>query len=116
MINKTKYKCDECSRKQKNSSMRLYKDKYLCFWCYDKKFHRMPNFNNPLRHTLKEALNKTYEMKGYLRKDNCIQCLMSFPSILVGHKVRLVLVHEENFKDCKVYKLNNQTINKENLK
>ena len=50
------------------------------------------------RMSLEKALNKTYEMLGYKRisKDGrkrfvCSRC---FPSILVGHKVRLVLADD----------------------
>ena len=47
--------------------------------------------------SLEEALNKTYKMPGYKRMKNgrkrfvCSRC---FPSILVGHKVKLVLADD----------------------
>lgn len=43
--------------------------------------------------SLKEAISRVYEVKGY--KDNVnktIRARIEFPSILIGHKVKLVLI------------------------
>jgi len=43
------------------------------------------------RKTLAQALEKTYEVKGYLDKRNNIRVILTLPQILVGHKIKLSL-------------------------
>ena len=52
-------------------------------------------YRNMARVSLEDALKKIYEIRGYLSKDNRIVTFRSFPSIMVGHKVRLVLCDDE---------------------
>lgn len=69
-----------------------YKDQIFCFTCYQKQTHKMPESGNNLI-KLKEALSKVYEIRGYKhKKDNSITAYKNFPSILIGHKVKLILI------------------------
>ena len=81
--------CENCEKRMRQA--RRYKGKILCYKCYRKKAKRVggyrPNFS------LEEALKRTYKIRGYLnKKQNSICAACSFPSILTGHKVKLVLI------------------------
>lgn len=80
--------CEDCGKDMKR--FRIHQGKFLCFGCYRKRMHIMVARDCHL--SLEKALERTYEIKGYLLGDNSIRAIMSLPSILIGHKVKLVLV------------------------
>ena len=63
----------------------------MCRRCYNKTKTRI-TYKTGARVSLKKALEKIYEIKGYISKRGHLTALKSFPSILIGHKVRLVIV------------------------
>ena len=86
--------CMECNKYTRK--FRSYKDMYLCYQCYIKKVNMIEDWGNQkTRKTLKQALDKTYEIKGYLSISGRIHSAIQFPQILIGHKVKLVLVDED---------------------
>jgi hypothetical protein len=86
-----RFKCDEC--KKKCRKLRRYKNKMLCWKCWSIKFNKIGCFNQKRKKiTLDEALNKTYYLKGRINKFNQITLTKNFPSILAGHKIRIVLI------------------------
>lgn len=87
-----KLKCDSCEKLRRRRGMIVYKGKFYCGVCKAKFRTNVSPVHNP-HISLEEALNKIYEIKGYLNKKNgCLSSHQSFPSILIGHKVKLVLV------------------------
>lgn len=89
MVTRSNKICSECKKQVRK--FRSYKDKMLCYRCYCKKVRIIRTGGN--RHlSLEKALNRTYKINGYLDKDGNIIVQRSFPSILIGHKVKLVLV------------------------
>ena len=81
-------KCMDCGKEMKR--FRKLKGRFICFSCYQKKIKFISM--RPCHISLEKALAKTYELHGYLTKDGQILCQRGFPSILIGHKVKLVLV------------------------
>ena len=56
-----------------------------------KKMHIIGAGGRPTK-TLQEALDKVYEVRGYLNKQcNYIQATCSFPSAMIGRKFKVVL-------------------------
>jgi len=90
-----KNKCDECSRYFRN--LILVKGKFICRNCFKKYPNYMSANNSPhsWHLTLERALNKIYEIKGYKdKKRKHFYGYRHFPKILIGHKVKLILVDE----------------------
>ena len=83
--------CMECNNYTK--SFRSYNNKFLCYKCYIKHV-RIIREGRTKTLSLQEALNKTYEGRGYINSDGYIYSNISLPSILIGHKFKLVLVDE----------------------
>jgi len=94
MAYKIKHKCDLCSNKSNNTV--VYKGKELCKSCYRRTMIKCLSLNSVhKRKTIEQALNKIYEIRGYGIKRNgrgFIRAVCSFPAILIGHKVKLVLI------------------------
>jgi len=69
---------------------------YCCRMCYRKKVHMIENHNFQSYISLESALKKVYTVKGYKRIKNGKPRIrisqIHPPSILIGHKVKLVLV------------------------
>ena len=62
---------------------------YLCSICKPKT--KTPFLNKGKKFTLKKALNKTYQVRGYISKNGSIKASISVPSILAGRKVKVKL-------------------------
>jgi len=77
--------CDNCKKK---TTLHRYQDKLLCWGCYSKNIRIIGGAKLT---SLNKALNKTYTIQGYLNKKGKITAVRSFPSILIGHKVKLIL-------------------------
>ena len=89
----TKKLCSDCSLKYRK--LRVYKQKMLCWNCYRKSVSWMPSPGQSIV-TLEKALERVYEIRGYLNKNSTrLVTYCSFPSILIGHKVRLILCDDE---------------------
>ncbi len=93
-----KMECEGCKKFFRVRHVVRIKGKFLCTICKNKRLSsRLQRSastikSGALRMTLKDALAKTYTIKGYLNFDGSIKAINSFPSILVGHQVKLVLV------------------------
>ena len=83
-------KCEECKKKTK--SFRICKGKMICYSCYQKKVKIIGIGNGRHSMTLNEALNKTYKITGYLRPSGTLYNIIYLPPVLIGKKVKLILV------------------------
>lgn len=80
--------CEECGHGTK--SIRNFQNKFLCYRCYFKHMTRMPGI--PAGYiTLEEALDKVREVKCTSSNTNPIGHL-HLPRILIGRKVKLILI------------------------
>lgn len=77
----------DCKKLMRN--YRTFKDKMLCWNCYNKRVNLLPK---KTAISLEKALSKTYEINGYINNQQRLVAARTFPSILIGHKVKLVLV------------------------
>jgi len=80
-----KKSCESCGLKY--NKLRKFKGENLCFKCYRKKAHIIGNNDS-----LDEALNKVRTVKGWKNGKNGRKGVMGIPTILIGRKVKLVLV------------------------
>ena len=64
---------------------RTYKG--MCWKCYIKTQHRI-GLGKPCM-SLEKALDKTYEIRSCKKSNGAFFAFKSFPSILIGHKVRV---------------------------
>jgi hypothetical protein len=72
------------------------KGRLLCFFCNRRSSTIIPPpVNRNVKYTLQKALDKTYIVKGYVNSKGSLQAQISMPSILVGHKIKLVLVDKQ---------------------
>ncbi len=78
--------CIKCKKK-----VRRFYDDFLCWDCYSSGKSRMPY--NCLRIGLKEALDKIRIVRG-ARVGKSFSGRISVPSVLIGKKVKLVLVKD----------------------
>ena len=73
-----------------------YKNDILCWNCYQKYFSRVGGYNVKGM-SLKDALDKVREVHGQTRKGTTYSYgLMGLPRVLIGKKVKLVLVEEDD--------------------
>ena len=86
-----KKECEIC--KSKVRKMHRCKNKFVCYSCYSKNTYILnKGVTNPYaRLTFEQALNKTYNVKGY-KCGNSFRATISVPQILIGHKVKVVIV------------------------
>jgi hypothetical protein len=86
-----KHTCQKCGlnyRKMYNMKNGLS----VCWKCSRKDYNKMRiPYANP-RITLQEALDRVYEVRGYLSKNNYPITHVSIPTILIGRKFKIVLV------------------------
>jgi len=75
------------------NELRKYKNKLLCFKCYNKKTKKII-FPRKLLIPLDKALNKIYSVKGYVSKKGYIRAYCSFPGILIGKKFKIQLINQ----------------------
>jgi len=80
--------CQNCDNKVR--SFHIFKGKFLCYKCYRKQVHIIPN-PSPHRKTMEEVLNKVYEIKGYINKNGSIKNQLNLPQVLIGHKIKISL-------------------------
>ncbi len=93
-----KHKCSICGRERRR--LLIYKGVQICYPCYAgvmTKCESLANNKSWDGLTLQQALDKTYEVKGYLsqckrNKKYYIKSVANFPQILIGHKFKVVLV------------------------
>ena len=85
--------CKKCSKRTR--SLRYGKrGGFLCYTCWIKEHHPINCGRGPIV-PLEEVLSRVYEVKGYINKTNGqISASIGFPSILIGHKIKIVLVDE----------------------
>ena len=79
--------CEDCGRQMRR--FRVMEKKYVCYSC-SRKYINVIGSANPL--TLEKALNKVYEIKGYVNGQGQMIAYRSFPTTLIGHKVKLLLI------------------------
>lgn len=91
----TKLKCDKCGRRKRIRNVVYYRGKYLCSNCKP----GLIQFPYKKGFTLKRSLEKEYNVTGYLDKSNRLHAKIHVPSILIGRKVKLVLVDKNSEKE-----------------
>ncbi len=85
----------ECKKVYRN--LYRYKDKLLCYNCYKKSIVLMPWGTVYEGKTIKEALNKIYEIKGSLSKEGYLKSHpLGIPKCLIRKKIKLILTEDEN--------------------
>lgn len=87
---KQKIFCQNCKHKIRKHGISWFKGKFLCPRCKARASILMPFVKDPI--SLGEALARTYKIRNYKNKKGYIQAWRTFPSILAGKKVRLILV------------------------
>jgi len=89
--------CEECGHMIRQ--IRYFKGKYYCYNCYMKHAKKMSEygefFEPPAIKTLDEALNKIRIVRGYINNRGTLYANISLPSVLVGKKIKLILVEDE---------------------
>ena len=80
-----KIECEKCGRIVRSRYVVKFKGKLLCSNC-------VPRVHYRPRVSLEKALNKIYEVKGYLNNKNQKIAKIHIPPILSGKKVKLVLI------------------------
>jgi len=86
--------CMDCGKKVRK--FRSYKNKFLCYNCYIKKLHRIEISRNYNRISFEKAINRIYEVKGYVTKKGYIKAMSSsFPNCLIGHKFKIQIIEKE---------------------
>lgn len=85
---KVKRPCGDCGKQIRN--VHIYRDKFLCWNCYREKGNMINFGGEPL--TLEKALDRVYEIRGNITKKGLTGGFRNFPQVLIGHKVKLVLV------------------------
>ena len=96
-----KYKCDECNRLVKIKGLVNIKGKFICHYC------KINNKSAKLLNkiciqkgavkgyiSLEKALNKTYQVRGSIDKQNRIHAFCSVPKVLIGHKFKIILQNQ----------------------
>ena len=76
--------------KKKCRRFRAYKDEFLCYRCWVKNIHIIGGFNDT-QEALAKALDREYEINGYITKDGRIMGQRTFPACLIGRKVKVVV-------------------------
>jgi len=80
--------CEECKKEHRVRNIVLFKGKYICPFCKRK---YAPGGSS--RFSIGKSLERIYNVRGYINKrTGKITSIISVPSILIGHKVKLVLV------------------------
>ena len=90
----TKKPCSICGLKWRR--LIVYHGKILCYKCYRKNSTWLPGRGKGK--TLKQVLEKTHEVKGYLNKNNSIHCCVNLPSIMVGRKIKIILDENDEYE------------------
>jgi len=81
--------CDKCGKFMRKG-YRIYKNQVLCYSCYLKKIHIVGG--GGIGYSLKEALDKVYEIKSYTNKKGYTHVNgIHFPKILIGNKFKIKL-------------------------
>ncbi len=97
----SKMECEGCNKFWRVRHVVKIKGKFLCSHCKNKRLtSRLQRSastikSGALRMSLKDALAKTYIINGYIGLDGNIKAQKAFPSILIGHKIKLVLVKKD---------------------
>lgn len=84
--------CERCQAQPR--ILRYYKGKRLCWPCFKELALKGFNQLGSRKYSLEQALDRVYTIQGYNIKGT-IRGTKSFPAILIGHKVRLVLADDE---------------------
>lgn len=85
----SKIVCEKCKKTKRSRHIIYFKGKYLCKNCISV-IGNVGFLCNQI--SFEEALNKIYEVKGYKQKTRAtIMATCTFPSILVGHKFKIML-------------------------
>lgn len=95
-----KYPCSSCGESYRIRAMRLSKGDYICYNCVKKKgkIIEVKGFLPFRGKTLEQALEKVYEIEGYVNMKGKVLVNISLPQIMIGHKIKLVLVDEDGEK------------------
>lgn len=103
----SKIKCDGCGKIKRVRHIIQFKGKFLCNICINNlPQNRIQQSATQIlsgcnKKTMEQALSKIYLFKGYYQKGIYEKCAMAFPTILIGHKIKLVLADEEMDNDRK---------------
>ena len=93
-----KYPCGICKELYRTRGLVIINGTQVCYRCHRgiAKFIDFKNHTFSYRgKNLKQALAKTYEVRGYLDKsNNGVRAVLSMPAILIGHKLKIRLVEK----------------------
>jgi len=84
--------CSVCGKKTR--SLRIGREGFVCFSCSRNPYKIIRVGDKSPKKNIEEVLNKVHEIKGKINKKNKGIYIknISIPQILIGHKVKLVLV------------------------
>jgi len=92
--NNSKAKCDKCGKEYRVRGLVNFKGKFLCGWCRQKmKTFRAQQSASQINKgyiSLKEALNRTYEIRKYGKSNGVVW----FPSCLAEKFIKIRIVNE----------------------
>ena len=93
LVMKIKSQCQAWGCKIWSKNLRVYKGKMLCWNCYRKKVGLIWGTGGigRNRRSLGQALDKIYYVRGHVDKRGYITASFSLPSIMAGHKIKVVL-------------------------
>jgi len=92
-MTRIKKQCERCGQEYNN--LHKFKGYYLCIKCYNKQVHIISPLgeNNPHKPlSMEKALAKEYLINESIQSSGSKIGFRSFPSVLAGHKVKLILV------------------------
>ena len=95
---KTKMKCEVCNTSKNVRNISKLKGKYSCTSCKNKRLTTRLQKSSAMIQSgshmtsLEDALSKIYTINGYVNMEGRVSASRNFPTILIGHKVKLVLV------------------------
>lgn len=87
-------KCSECGRNTKSTI--IGKKGFVCKECSNKykTMIRVDRKSLQPKITLEDAMEKTYEIKGYKNTKGRISCVIHTPQILIGKRVKFILAED----------------------
>ena len=97
----SKGKCEQCDKIYRIRNLVYFKGKWLCGLCRSKRntFKSQQSAVSyiipPNKKTLKDVLNKVYEVKVGKNADRDWIKPISFPRCMIGHKFKIVLIENE---------------------
>ncbi len=94
-----KYLCDLCGEKCRARNLILFRKKWYCTNCKNKRKTTIINSSLPYpQKTLQEALDKVYTIRCHSQKQKYLIAYCYFPKALIGKEVKITLVEPGTLK------------------